>query len=259
MGKPAANAPGQSSLKPRVLNVDSLVTAVFESAVEAFVRTILVMVFGSIALGITGSIWKEMAPSAPPGFVKPEAESASSSAAHSWATVLDQNLFAIIFGLIFVLTLGFRLWGRAPDDPKSGGTSRLQRFGHQLSENWFEIIVMNAIGAMISAMVLFWVQQFTPMKMLLGWVLDSVLGGIQSALSALFGAGIGGKFGAWFSWYGQNQLQFLFWFLYLAAICDDLGLPNFKTLGRWLGRRVRHARKQRRSERSKAAAGPNVL
>ncbi len=162
--------------------------------------------------------------------------------------MLDEHLFGIVFAFIFVLTLWFRLWGRAPDEPKSGGTSRLQRFGHQVSENWFEIIVINAIGAMISAVVLFWVQQFTPMKMLLAWVLDSVIAGIQSAISALFGAGIGRKFGAWFSWYGENQLKFTFWFFYVAAICDDLGLPNFKTLGRWLGRRVRHARKRRRSQ-----------
>ncbi|HWW01402.1 MAG TPA: hypothetical protein VNZ64_17025 [Candidatus Acidoferrum sp.] len=31
----------------------------------------------------------------------------------------------------------------------------------------------------------------------------------------------------------QNQFKFTFWFFYTAAICDDLGLPNFKTLGRY--------------------------
>jgi hypothetical protein len=36
----------------------------------------------------------------------------------------------------------------------------------------------------------------------------------------------------WFSWYGANQAKFAFWLLYSAALCDDLGLPNYKTLAR---------------------------
>jgi hypothetical protein len=48
-----------------------------------------------------------------------------------------------------------------------------------------------------------------------------------------------GSVGRWYWWYGQNQAKFLFWLLYSAAICDDLGLPNYKTLIRWGGRRLR--------------------
>jgi hypothetical protein len=36
----------------------------------------------------------------------------------------------------------------------------------------------------------------------------------------------------WSTWYGVNQTKFAFWLLYSAALCDDLGLPNYKTLAR---------------------------
>jgi len=43
---------------------------------------------------------------------------------------------------------------------------------------------------------------------------------------------------AWFNWYGDNQLRLNFWVIYLGAICDDFGIPNFKSLARWFWRRV---------------------
>jgi hypothetical protein len=92
---------------------------------------------------------------------------------------------------------------------------------------------------MISAMVVNWAQQFTPTRLLFGSLLGSVWAGVQGMIQGVFGARGGDVLGAWVNWYGDNQLKFTFWALYLAAICDDLGIPNLKTLGRWLGRRVR--------------------
>ena len=39
------------------------------------------------------------------------------------------------------------------------------------------------------------------------------------------------------NWYGDNQFKFMFWLFYSAAICDDLGLPNYKALARFLWQR----------------------
>ena len=73
----------------------------------------------------------------------------------------------------------------------------------------------------------------------------------QNLAESLLGKGSAGSFHDWASWYGDNQYRFTFWFLYLAAIGDDLGIPNFKTLGRWLGRKVRN-----RNETTAAPSAP---
>jgi hypothetical protein len=68
-----------------------------------------------------------------------------------------------------------------------------------------------------------------------------VVGAIFSAVHGLGDAAMGHHrwtgIEAWFKWYGANQMKLNFWFLYLAGICDDVGLPNIKALGRWLWRR----------------------
>jgi hypothetical protein len=47
------------------------------------------------------------------------------------------------------------------------------------------------------------------------------------------------KVKVWWSWYDQNQLKFNFWLIYLAAVCDDFGIPNLKSLVRWGWRKWR--------------------
>lgn len=240
MNDPFAKAPTEGSRQPEFLNLERVQAAVWSSAVDAFVKSILVIVFGSIILGIAGGIFGEMTPSVPPGFgTKPEAEATSSIPWALWRDGFRQHQFPIVFLAVFGLTLWRRLTRTERDDGQVEGASRAERMRRHLSGDWFGLIVGNALVAMISAMVLNWVQQFTPAKLLFGWVMDSVWAGVQGQVHDLFGARRADVLTAWVSWYGDNQLKFTFWVLYLAAICDDLGLPNFKTLGRWLGRRFR--------------------
>ncbi len=249
MDKPEVNSSAESANPQQNLSLDTFVTTVFESAVSAFIKSILVTVFGSIALGLAGGIWEEMAPSAPPGFAgKPEAEAVHSSAWRSVRGVLDQHAFAIVFSVLFACTLWVRLARPKETRDRTKSTSRLQKMGKHLAEEWFSLIVVNAIGAMISAIVLVWVQQFTVDKIFLGWLVDSVLAGVINVVQALLWNGPANGLHAWFDWYGDNLLKFNFWIFYLAAICDDLGLPTFKTLGRWLGRRVRQRRVMRKTQ-----------
>ena len=210
-------------------------------------KGILAIVFGSIAFGMASGIWEEMAPTPLPGFGgKPKAEAESPAAWSAWTASLSEHRFPIVFGVIFVPTLWVRLARFRGKREEPNGPSRLQRIGTRLSKQWFGLIVGNAFGALISAIGLVWVQQFTFASVFLHWLLESVLAHFQGVARHLLGARTGDAIQAWFDWCGDNQLKFTFWFLYLAAICDDLGIPNLKTLGRWLGRRVRNLRKNRR-------------
>src|SRR5262249_15753681 len=127
----------------------------------------------------------------------------------------------------------------------NGCSTHAQRIGKHLSENWFGLIVGNAFGALISAMVVVWVQQFSTWYWILHLLLDSIASSGHTVGTAVFGNNGANAIGSWFGWYGENQLKLTFWAFYFAAICDDLGIPNLKTLGRWCWMRLRkHLEKQ---------------
>jgi hypothetical protein len=240
MTEPVAKAPTEGSRQPEILNLDRVPGVVWGSAVDAFVKSILVMVFGNLILGIAGGIFGQMTPSAPPGFgSQPEAESTSSIPWASWRGGLREHQFLVVFVVVLVSTIWARLTSGEGNGEKSQRVARLGRMRRHFSKDWFGLIVGNALGAMISAMVLNWVQQFTPTKLLFGWLLGSLWTGLQGLVQDLSGAHGAESLTAWVNWYGDNQLKFTFWALYLASVCDDLGIPNLKTLGRWLGRRFR--------------------
>jgi len=144
-----------------------------------------------------------------------------------------------VFSLIFTATISLRLaqYGKTKEEWKPG--TRLQKIGRRLSEDWFGLIVGNAFGAMISAIVVVWVQKFTLTQLAFnaagGWAVPA----IRELANWLLGETLTQTLGDWLSWYGGNQFRFTFWFLYLACVCDDLGIPNLKTLARRGWRRLR--------------------
>jgi hypothetical protein len=234
--KPPGGPPSQPSL-----SLDRFVGILWESLAESFVNSILVLVFGNTAIGIAGGICKEMMPSRPPGFEgKPEADSLTFFHWDSWTASARQHQFGLIFTLVFILTVWGRLGRHAAREASFRRSSaHINRIRKRISEEWFGLIVSNAFGALISAIVVVYVQQYEFPKLVFRWILGSFTAAIQSLLAFLFGAHRAGTLEAWFNWYGENQLQFTFWFFYVAAICDDLGIPNFKSLGRWVRRRIR--------------------
>src|SRR5262249_5744495 len=140
MEKPVLNTPVEGSRLPTVSSVDKVVEVIWESAVDAFVRSILVILFGSIAIGIAGAIWEEMAPSRLPRFqARTEAEANPSHGGHGWGAVLDEHRFLIVFGVIFLPTLWGRLAGRMSGASVKPG-SRLRRMTRRLSENWLSMV-----------------------------------------------------------------------------------------------------------------------
>jgi hypothetical protein len=89
----------------------------------------------------------------------------------------------------------------------------------------------------VAVLVLQCVQNFS----LTHWLWEAVSGRALQALQAvgrLMGWSQPSPLERWFSWYGANQTKFAFWLFYSAALCDDLGLPNYKTLARRAWKRV---------------------
>jgi hypothetical protein len=96
------------------------------------------------------------------------------------------------------------------------------------------VIVGNAFGAMIASLVAVWVQQFSWVQFIWHGVMEFIMPVIHRVLEFVFPRGAAQGMDSWFEWFGQNQARFNFWVIYLAAICDDLGVPSIKTFGRWL-------------------------
>jgi hypothetical protein len=112
--------------------------------------------------------------------------------------------------------------------------TRFQKISAQLSKDWFRLIVGNAIGALISAVVVYFVETFAGTKLLVNLLLGAILPAVTAISTSIFGSVIVNFIGGMFAWYGDNQLRFNFWILYIAAVSDDLGIPNLKTLARFL-------------------------
>lgn len=209
------------------------------SAVKALPEAILVLVMGNIAVGMVGGIWHQMAPSLPPGMDG----KTFSSAGHSLSSILSwkpirEHQFLIVYTIFFLHNLRLRLFGKPRLEPEDPADSEAWSERRRLVRGWFGVIVVNAFGAMLSALALYWAQQFSLSQFLWHAVLAPVGNFLQSLMASIFGASSASRLQDWISWYGANQFKFNFWLLYLAAICDDLGIPNLKTLGRWGWRRL---------------------
>jgi len=147
LDKAAMNAAPENGSPREILTVDRVVAIIWETAVESFVRAILVIVFGSIAIGIASEIWGDMVPSRPPGFAaKPEAEATPATPHHEWGAQFAEHRFMIVFSLMFVLTAWFRLFGHRQSAHWSEAGRHVTRITHHLSENWFRMIVGNPSG-----------------------------------------------------------------------------------------------------------------
>ena len=231
-------------MTPAAEQPDSAVPAVpapigrvlWECALGAAVNAFLVLLLGSIAFGIVNGIWRDMTPSLPPGFSQSKSPDAGSSGAHHAWHLSAQTRFLVVFAILFSVSVWARLGRHGSDYAASA-----QKLGRRISHGWFGLIVGNAFGAMVAAIVVCWVQKFSLSQLLFQWVWSMVWVPIQTMFAHVFGDS-GHAVEAWFNWYGANQFRFSFWFLYVTAICDDLGLPNFKTGTRLLWRRWRKRR-----------------
>lgn len=220
--------------QPQPLTVGKAIELVWESACEAAILAFLVLIFGSIALGIVSGIWREMTPALPPLVTSDPSLEAEPSSKIDFR-FFRQHRYALIFAAMFIGVTGGRLL-------KYTGTVRqqhaawVQKAFRRISEQWFKLIVINALLALVGAMVLQALQQVSFTQLLWNIFRDSILAVIQ-LVASVFPATVVNAIELQVAWYKANELKFIFWLLYTAAICDDLGLPNYKTIGRYLSRR----------------------
>jgi len=226
-----------SSIKPA-----EIPGIVLECAFNAVAQGFIVLVLGGIAVSILGGLLHDKIPSAPPGLggsINPGAVTAA--AWHSVSGVAKANRLWIISAIFFAQAMWIRFYPQSDKKSSSRAAKRLSHAFSELSSNWFSLLIGNAFVASVTAVLVVFAGNFSVTKILL----HTFLGGFVDWLTRLGGAVIGTGpmhmiHGQW-SWFLANQFKFTFWLLFLGAMLDDLGLPNFKTLGRWLWRRLRRS------------------
>ena len=244
MDKSAEQIASAKGVQPSLPSLEQIPTILWDSAIEAFIQAILISILGTVAIEIAGAICGEMIPSAPPLFTHKQTAEADPEAKAPTRWNVGSSFLEHRFGILFFLLFALKVWSRvighgSLTDLANSCPSHAQRIGRHIAENWFGLIVANAFGALVSAIVVVWVQQFSSWYWIRHFLLDAVLANIRGLANQIFGTSGSNTIASWFSWYGENQLKLTFWAFYIAAICDDLGIPNLKTLGRWCWARMR--------------------
>jgi len=222
------------SRTPKALTFARATEILWESAWEAFILAFLVLAFGSIAFGLVSGLWRDMTPSLPPALTgEPKLEAEGSTLSFSF---FRQNRVGLIFVVLFSGIAAGRLLKYSRSEDQRRAAARVERIFRRVSDQWFSLVVINALLALVGVTIIQFTQQFTFTQLLWNILGDLVRAGLE-AISTLLPAGAVSFVEGFVAWYKANHYKFIFWLLYTAAICDDLGLPNYKALGRFLWRR----------------------
>ncbi len=201
-----------------------------DSGLSAAVNAFVIVLLGQIALSIISGVVGRMIPSAMPGFAGGTPPGDISKPGVWWDALFSLR-FKIIYAAVFLVCLRQKLAGASLSANAKERESRWQRVGRLSAENWFGSLIGNAFLAMGVALALAHIPEFSFWKWCWRWFI-----GI-TPIAAWLGDGPLTWLNPWLGWYDQNKVKFNFWLIYFAAVCDDFGIPNFKTLARWLWRR----------------------
>jgi hypothetical protein len=230
----AASKSTKRPRKPKALTPSKVTEILWESAWEALILGFLVVIFGSITFGLVSGLWRDMTPSLPPGLgSEPKLEAEGSALNFNF---LRQHRNALIFLVLFCGITAGRLLRYSRSDNHRRAAAWAKRVFQRISDQWFGLIVLNAFVTVIAVTLIKFTQQFT-LTAFLWHILGDLVTALIQAFAKLFSTDAVTYGESLVAWYKINQPRFLFWLLYTAAICDDLGLPNYKTLGRFLWRR----------------------
>ena len=219
------------------LTFEAVSTILWESVWNSLIRAFLIQILGGIAISFLGDVFGEMAPSLPPvPGLKPEADAPHAPGFPALKAFIVGNEFWIIFAVVLALTTATRFADYLQSDKHRRVAALLLRIHRRLSSHWFSLIVVNAFTAWILSAIFVLVQQFSWTQIVLGFV-GQILAPVLHLLSSIVPGS--GWIGRWASWFSENQPKFYFWLFYSAAICEDLGLPNYKAWMRWGSRRVK--------------------
>jgi hypothetical protein len=147
-----------------------------------------------------------------------------------------EQRFAAVFALLFGATAWLRLARHCRRRSLRRAAARLRLFYRRLSARWFGVLVVNTFGCFIAASVLSELSQLSAFYWLTPWLLERFHPAIYGVANLFLDASQIATAQGLFGWYQANTLKFTFWSLYSTAILDDLGLPNWKTMVRWLWR-----------------------
>ena len=225
---------GKQATKP--LTFSKATGLVWESACEAAILAFLVLIFGSMAFGIVSGIWREMTPALPPLMTSDPNLEAEPTSKFDFG-FFHQHRYALIFAAMFVGITAGRLLKYTGTPRQQHAAAWVHKAFRRLSEQWFQLIVINAIMALAGVTIWQATQQVSFLHLLWSIFRDSILAVIH-LIASVFPATVVNAVEIQAAWYKANELKFIFWLLYIAAICDDLGLPNYKTVGRYLARRL---------------------
>ena len=211
-------------------NAESGLSRFIDCAMNAAVSAFVIVLLGKIALGIVSGVAGRMIPSALPGF---EGGAASDYVSNTgvWWDALFSLRFKIFYAAMFLICLRQQLASASPAQNAQGRVPRWQRIGRLFSENWFGSLIGNAFLAMGLAIALARIPDFSFWKWSWNWLIS------VTPVGGWFNDGPLTWLKPWLAWYDHNKVKFYFWLIYFAAVCDDFGIPNFKTLTRWLWRR----------------------
>jgi len=241
------------STRPVELMAERVPDILWVSAKEALVLALVVSVLGTIAIGILNGICGGMVPSLPPGL--DDHPALTSTPAHWWhasRNAIHHHSFLVLFLSLFAAKSALRLAHFSRGTYQRRAAARVLWAARHISRHWFSLLVKNAFAAFIGVLVLQVVQRFSLTHFL--WeVVGNVFYQVLGSAAGLVGASFSGLVERWVSWYAANQTKFMFWLLYSAGICDDLGLPNYKTLARRGWRRIYRAIQRRMFSRPNAA------
>jgi hypothetical protein len=232
--------PRPANRPARRLDFEAVTDIVLDCALESIIFAFMVQIMGSVVIGSVSWVWHDMTPSLPPVIShKPAAEAATSTSFDF--SFFHAHQFAILFTVIFIGKALAQLarYSRNPDHRNAAAL--VLRAYRRVSDEWFSLVVVNAFTAFVGVLVLQVTQEFTLTRIIWQVIVAVCHPLIDAIVRYIPGGGI---IGALVGWYNDNQFKFAFWLLYSAAICDDLGLPNYKTLcrflwRRWFGRQVK--------------------
>jgi hypothetical protein len=229
------------------------VEILWNCACETLILTFLVRIFGEIAFGIVSGLWHDMAPSLPP-LLSPKAGGQNGPGFHF--DFFHHHGLALLYSALYIGKVVGQLSHWSPYPWHRDKAEWLQSFFRRLSENWFRVLVANVFVAFGTTIAVQIAQQFSLTQLL--WqltvgVFEQLFNPVAGAFS---GTAIFRGVESTVSWYGENQFKFMFWGFYTAAICDDLGLPNLKTLARFLWRRFVLRKDSKLSPSPPPSAGP---
>lgn len=213
----------------------------WDSAVEAFVGTILLLFLGELALSIVGGIWKGMVPVFPPIVHNSNSiELNDSSAENSFFLFARENRFVLVFSFLYLFVASIKIGLHSDLDSRRRMAEWVQQIYKRFQSKWFGCLVGNAFGALFIAMALTHIPDFSFNRWIFYWILEWLHPVIYRVLSVFMDASKIATIHDLLSWYDANYMRFTFWFFYSSAILDDLGIPNFKSLAHWLCKPHKH-------------------